>query len=280
MNQLIESLPPASRASVLALCEPVTLRLNEVLGEAGALTRHVYFPTASFVSLIAELDTRHRVEVGMAGREGMVGMQLALGLRHDPLRAVVQGSGPAWRAPAGAFRQELARNRALADRLRRYAAVLMGQRANAAACMRYHEIGPRLSRWLLMSQDRALSDAFPVTQEFLAAMLGVRRVGVTGAAVALQKRGLIRYHRGQLTVLDRLGLEGAACICYAADQRTYLDLMAPALPADATPRAPMPRVPGPRAQQSDFTAEGSPPPGMVSGSQEPDADPACRHVGG
>ncbi|RZJ06653.1 MAG: Crp/Fnr family transcriptional regulator [Rubrivivax sp.] len=277
MNQLIEGLPPASRASLLALCEPATLRLSEVLGEAGALTTHVYFPTASFVSLIAELDTHHRVEVGMAGREGMVGMQLALGLRHDPLRTLVQGAGAAWRVPANAFRQELARNRALRERLLRYAAVLMGQRANAAACMRYHEIGPRLSRWLLMSQDRASSATFPVTQEFLAAMLGVRRVGVTGAAVALQQRGLIRYHRGQLTVLDRTGLEAAACTCYAADRRTYVELMAdPA--SDGNAHGAAAAQPTTSAQHSDFTAEGSPPPGMVSGLQRPDAKrPARRH---
>lgn len=277
MNQLIESLPAASRASLLALCEPVTLRLSEVLAEAGALTRHVYFPSASFVSLIAELDTHHRVEVGMAGCEGMVGMQLALGLRHDPLRAIVQGAGQAWRVPAGAFQQQLGHDLALRDRLLRYAAVLMGQRANAAACMRYHEIGPRLSRWLLMSQDRARSDAFPVTQEFLATMLGVRRVGVTGAAVALQKRGLIRYHRGQLAVLDRAGLEAAACSCYAADRRTYTDLMgAPTADAGQLPRATAASL---QAQQSNFTAEGSPPPGMVCGSLEPDASAlqACRH---
>lgn len=225
MNRLIESLPATARASLLALCEPVALRLTEVLAEVGALTRHVYFPTASFVSLVAELDARHRVEVGMAGREGMVGMQLALGHRHDPLRAIVQGAGPALRVRAAVFRKELARSPALRNRLLHYVAVLMNQRANAAACLRYHEIGPRLSRWLLMSQDRAAVDEFPVTQEFLALMLGVRRVGITGAAGDLQHRGLIRYHRGQLTVLDRAGLEASACSCYATDRKTYNHLM-------------------------------------------------------
>ncbi|MEO6278596.1 Crp/Fnr family transcriptional regulator [Roseateles sp.] len=225
MNQLIESLPAAARASLLALCEPVALTLAQVLTEAGAVTRYVYFPTASFVSLIAELDARHRVEVGMAGREGMVGMQLALGHKHDPLGAIVQGAGLALRVRATAFQKELVRSAALRNRLLHYVAVLMNQRANAAACLRYHEIGPRLSRWLLMSQDRAAVDAFPVTQEFLAAMLGVRRVGITGAAGDLQRRGLIRYHRGQLTVLDRAGLEAAACSCYATDRQTYSHLM-------------------------------------------------------
>ena len=131
----------------------------------------------------------------------------------------------AWRVAAGPFRRELLRSAALRHRLQRYLCVLMEQRANSAACLRFHEIGPRLSRWLLMSQDRAHSNEFPMTQEFVATMLGVRRVGVTAAAGALQRLGLIEYHRGALTVLDRPGLEAASCSCYAAGERAYQQIM-------------------------------------------------------
>ena len=209
----------------MALCEPVELTLAEQLGEPGERTEHVYFPTASVVSLIAGLDTRHRVEVGMAGREGMVGVQVVLGLQHDPLHTIVQGAGTALRVRAHDFRQELARTAVLRDRLLHYVAVLMTQRAHAAACLRYHEIGPRLCRWLLMSRDRAGVNEFPVTQEWLAVMLGVRRVGITVAAGALQQRGLIRYHRGHLTVIDPHGLQALACSCYATDRQTYTEQM-------------------------------------------------------
>lgn len=219
------SLPRADRLRLLALCEPVQLVLSQVLCQVGEVTRHAYFPTDSFVSLIAQLDFHHGLEVGMAGNEGMLGWQLALGVAREPVKALVQGPGEAWRVDAAAFRRELARSRPLQLRLQRYVSVLMDQRAVAAACLRFHEIGPRLSRWLLMSQDRAHADHFPVTQASLAAMLGVRRVGVTAAAGALQKLGLIEYHRGQLTVLDRPGLEAASCSCYAADQKAYAQTM-------------------------------------------------------
>jgi CRP-like cAMP-binding protein len=161
----------------------------------------------------------------MVGREGMVGAQLALGVVTAPLRALVQGSGAAWRIATKAFQAELVRSAALQRSLNRYLYVLMGQLATSAACLRYHLIGPRLARWLLMTQDRAHSDTFHVTQEFLAYMLGVRRVGVTAAAGALQRSGLITYTRGELTVLDRAGLEAAACSCYASDRQTYAKLL-------------------------------------------------------
>ena len=161
----------------------------------------------------------------MVGREGMLGAQLALGVATAPLRALVQGAGTAWRIGAGAFRRELARSPALQRSLDRYLYVLMAQLAASAACLRFHLIGPRLARWLLMSQDRAQADSFRVTHEFLAYMLGVRRVGITAAAGGLQRSGLIDYHRGELTVLDRAGLEAAACDCYAADCKAYAATM-------------------------------------------------------
>ena len=220
-NQLIELLPRADRVRLLAACERVQLVLSEVLQEPGTPTRHAYFPTDGFISMLAMSEGHPGVEVGMVGREGMVGANLALGVGTANLRALVQGAGGAWRISAASLKRELAKSKSLQSGLNRYLHVLMGQLATSAACLRYHQIGPRLARWLLMSQDRAGRDTFQVTQEFLAYMLGVRRVGITVAAGALQRSGLIAYHRGDFTVLDRTGLEAAACSCYQTDRQTY-----------------------------------------------------------
>lgn len=223
-NHLIELLPRTDRARLLAVCEPIQLVLSEILCESGKPTRHVYFPTEGFISLLTSVPGHPGLEVGMVGREGMVGVQLALGIVATPLRALVQGSGAAWRIGTKAFRKEVGRSIALQRSLNRYVYVLMSQLATSAACLRFHQIGSRLARWLLMTQDRAHADTFHVTQEFLAYMLGVRRVGVTRAASALHRDGLIEYTRGKLTVLNRSGLEAAACSCYAADRQTYTDM--------------------------------------------------------
>lgn len=225
-NHLIELLPSADRKRLLALCEPVQLALADVLYESGARTRHAWFPVDGFISLIARVDLHPGLEVGMVGREGMLGAHLALGVARAPLRALVQGPGTAWRITTGNFREELASSAALRSVMARYTHVRMAQLATSAACLRFHLIGPRLARWLLMSQDRAHANHFCMTQEFLAYMLGVRRVGITTAASTLQRRGLIAYRRGQLTVLDRGGLEAMACACYAADCKTYGQLLA------------------------------------------------------
>ena len=224
-NQLIERLPRRDRASLLAQCEPVQLVLSEVLCEAASPTEHLYFPTEGFISLVAQVDAHPGLEVGMVGREGMVGAQLVLGVATSPLRTVVQGAGASWRIGVAAFSRELAASAALQRLLDRYVYVLMTQMVASAGCLRYHLIGPRLARWLLMTQDRAHRDQFHVTHEFLAYMLGVRRVGVTMAAGELQRRGLIAYCRGEMTVLDRGGLEAAACSCYDADRRAYANHM-------------------------------------------------------
>ena len=220
-NHLIDMLPKADRARLLALCEPTPLILSRVLCEPGQRTRHVYFPTDGFISLVTQVAGHPALEVGMVGREGMVGAQLGLGVAISPLRALVQGEGSALRVGAVPFRAELARSPTLRRNLSLYLYVLMSQLTTSAACLRFHQIGPRLARWLLMTQDRAHADTFHVTQEFLAYMLGVRRVGITGAASDLQRRGLIEYTRGTLTVVDRGGLEDTACSCYAADRQAY-----------------------------------------------------------
>ena len=202
------------------------LELGSVLCEAGEATRYAWFPVDCFISLVTRIAGEPGLEVGMVGREGMLGAQLVLGVSATPLHALVQGAGTAWRIDAATFRRELGRGKALDAMLRRYIQVLMGQLATSAACTRFHKVGPRLARWLLMSQDRAHSSQFQLTHEFLAYMLGVRRVGITAAAGNLQRRGLIRYQRGLITVLNRRGLEAQACGCYAADQQGYDGLLA------------------------------------------------------
>ena len=220
-NHLIERLPPRDRARLLDACEPVQLKLAQVLDDAGCALRHVYFPVEGFISLVARVDEHPGLEVGMVGREGMVGTALVLGVPCAPSRSVVQGAGASWRMSAVAFRRELKASTALQQQLALYLYVLMAQTVSSAGCLRFHLVSQRLARWLLMSQDRAHHEHFHVTHEFLAYMLGVRRVGVTVAAGELQRRGLIHYHRGELTVVDRPGLEAAACSCYAADRTVY-----------------------------------------------------------
>jgi CRP-like cAMP-binding protein len=224
-NHLIELLPSADRRRLLRVTEPVQLVQSKVLGDVGKPTRYVYFPVDGFISLVTSIEGKPVVEVGMVGREGLLGAQVALGVLAQPMHALVQGPGSAWRVALGDFRGELARSAPLKRVIDRYLYVLMTQLASSAGCTRFHEIAPRLGRWLLMMQDRAHVDTFSVTHEFLGFMLGVRRVGITAAAGALQKRGLIEYHRGLVTVRNRKGLEAASCSCYADDRRVYTRIM-------------------------------------------------------
>lgn len=224
-NQLIERLPQAARKQLLDQCEPFELTLSAELSACGNPLSHAYFPRDGFISLVVGVDKHPSLEVGMVGREAMLGAELILGAASTPWRALVQGAGSSWRIGAAALRTETATNPALLRLLQSSVLVRLHQQATASACVRYHTIRPRLARWLLMSRDRAGTDCFHVTQEFMALMLGVRRVGVTVAASELQDIGLISYRRGEMTVLDREGMQAHACSCYAADKAIYAELM-------------------------------------------------------
>ncbi len=214
-NRMLSALPQAEQRRMLAAMEPVELTYGDILYEPGQPIRQVYFPTNALVSLLTMVDKHQALEVGLVGREGLIGLPLALEIDVSPVRALVQGTGTALRMPAATFLRHLRESKALRREVHLYTGSLMAQITQTAACNRFHVVEARLARWLLMTHDRVLTNSFHQTQEILAHMLGVRRVGVTKAARALQSRKLIAYSRGNITILDRKGLEGASCSCYA-----------------------------------------------------------------
>jgi len=214
-NSVLAALPRAAYQALRSGLEEVPLKFGEILYEPGQVIQNVFFPGDSLVSLLTLVDQHSALEVGMVGREGMVGMSLTLGSSISPVRALVQGAGKAMRMNVARFRKEFKRSPVLQRGLFTYLNALMAQITQTAACNRFHRIEGRLARWLLMTSDRVRSDKFELTQDFLSHMLGVRRVGVTEAASALQKQKLIEYSRGHITILDHAGLEAASCPCYA-----------------------------------------------------------------
>jgi len=213
-NLLLAAVPRQTFRRMLTGLEPVKLSYGQTLYQPADRIRHVYFPIDCLVSLLTAVDRSRTLEVGMVGNEGMVGMPMALGIGVSAVRALVQGSGTALRMTAARFRSEFKGNVPLQRALFRYTHLLMAQVSQTAACNRFHVAEARLARWLLMTADRLQTNEFRLTHEFLAHMLGVRRVGVTTAASFLERGGLIEYSRGNIRILDRRRLEAAACMCY------------------------------------------------------------------
>lgn len=220
-NQVLATIPAREYRRLQARLEPVKLKFGQVLYNPGKPIRHVYFPLDCLISLLTAVDKRRTLEVGMVGREGMAGMPFILGMGVSGVRAVVQGGGSALRMASGPFRTEFDRNRPLQEALFRYLYVLMAQISQTAACNRFHDTEARLARWLLMTRDRMGSDEFLLTHEFLAHMLGLRRVGVTEAASALKRRKLISYSRGKIQILDVKGLKASSCSCYQIVKKVF-----------------------------------------------------------
>jgi CRP-like cAMP-binding protein len=220
-NRLLADLPPRDLKRLLAHLDPVTLKLGQVLYEPGERIRHCYFPNEGVVSLLTVLDPRKAAEVGMVGREGLVGMSAAIGIKVSQLRAVVQGAGSAMRISAASLQAEFAASDSLHRGLFRFSHSLIGQVAQTAACNRFHKAEMRLARWLLVTRDRLRSESFYLTHQFLSLMIGVRRVGVTNAAGRLAKRKLISYSRGSIRIMDSKGLQAASCECYEAVKSMY-----------------------------------------------------------
>lgn len=221
-NLLIAALPRADRLRLLARCETVTVVRDELLAERGQPMRHLYFPLGCVLALIAQVDDHPGMALTLIGHEGMLGLHVARaparsGAPGAPLQARVQAPGQASRIAAGDFRLLLGGSAALQHQVSRQMRLLLTSLAAAAACAHFHQIRPRLARWLLLSAARAGTDVVRLTHAELATMLGVRRVGVTVAAGLMQRDGLIGYHRGRLSLLDHAGLVAAACSCHAAE---------------------------------------------------------------
>ena len=226
-NLLLSGIPDEHRQHLFANCELIELESSQVLCERGSVIEHVYFPTTAVISLVMPVDDRSQLEVGLIGNEGMLGINLMLGVEDAPFGAIVQGGGTSIRMHAPLFISELDNNPPFKKTLLRYLFVLMSQLIQTAGCHRFHVVEKRLARLLLMIKDRTHSPEFHITQELLSQMLGVRRVGVTQAAQTLQERGLISYSRGNVFIQNVRGLEGASCSCYQADKDVYARIMKP-----------------------------------------------------
>lgn len=224
-NRLLAALPPEDLAHLWPRLEPVELPLRQVLQVPNEPITAVYFPESGWVSMLALLVDGGAAEVGLIGREGMLGLPVFFGAETSTLESMVQGGGTALRLGAGAFREELERTPSLQSLLLRYAFAHQQQVAQTAACNGRHVLEQRLARWLLMAHDRANGDEFPMTQDFLAMMLCVHRPGVTIAARIFQQAGYIRYTPGNITITDRPGLEAVACECYGTVRRQFEQLL-------------------------------------------------------
>ena len=227
-NRLLAALPPRVLDGLMTHLRQVELPLRTILYRPNEIITAVHFPESGYASLIAALDDGDAAEVGIIGREGMLGLPLALGDDRSFVEVLIQGEGTALQLDARVFQTAMEDNVALRTMILRYSLAFNAQITMTAACNGRHHIDQRLARWLLMAHDRVQKDQFPMTHEFLSMMLGVRRAGVTIAAGALQKGGFITYDRGRVRIEDRPGLEAISCECHDVAQREYRRLITPA----------------------------------------------------
>ncbi|MFZ3265268.1 MAG: Crp/Fnr family transcriptional regulator [Terriglobales bacterium] len=218
-NKILLGIAPEEYDRILPKLELVRLKLHQVIYEAGETIKSLYFVNSGVISVLAVQPDGKSVEVGLIGREGFTGLPILVGYRSSPTRLITQGDGTAYRCEAETLRQLARQLPGLEQQLHRFGHRLAMQTTQIAACNRLHEVEERLARWILMTQDRIASDNLPLTQEFLALMLGTRRASVTVAAGILQKKGMISYARGSVKILNRRKLEQTACACYGIVQR-------------------------------------------------------------
>jgi CRP-like cAMP-binding protein len=224
-NHILAALPREEWARWQPELEAVSMPLGQVLSESGIAMTHVYFPTTCIVSLLYVMEDGASAEIAVVGNEGLVGISLFMGGETTPSRCVVQSAGEGFRMRAQALKGEFNRSGPVLHLLLRYTQALITQMVQTAACNRHHSLDQQLCRWLLLSLDRLPTNELVMTQELIANMLGVRREGVTEAALNLQRAGLIRYQRGHITVLDRAALERRTCECYAVVRKEYERLL-------------------------------------------------------
>lgn len=220
-NRLLAALPAKEYKRLLPKLKEVSLIYTETIFEPGDVIRHVYFPDSGIVSLLSAIEERSLLEIGIVGSEGFVGLPVFLGVKTSNIRALVQGEGAALRMKTADFLAECKNGGSLTPILQRYTHSLITQISQSAVCSRFHPIEARLARWLLMTSDRMASDEFQITQESLSNMLGVRREAVNKSERNLQRNGLINPSRRKITILNRAGLEAAACRCYLIIKEEY-----------------------------------------------------------
>jgi CRP-like cAMP-binding protein len=224
-NRIVAALPREEYKRLLPYLEPVSLSFKKCLYQSQAVIEHVYFPNSGVVSMLSVMEDGSTVEVATVGNEGMVGIPVLLGADCAPVETLVQVPGDAMRMKADVFKSQVIPSSPTHNLLLRYTQALMSQMSQSVACNRLHSVEERCCRWLLQTRDRVESDEFPMTQEFLASMLGVRRASVSEVAAILQKAGLIRYQRGKMKIIDQEGLESGSCECYHLIKQEYARLL-------------------------------------------------------
>ena len=225
-NKMLVALPEKEHRRLADKLEPIDLKFGDTLYQPNENIEYIYFPDSGIISFLSKIEKRSTLEVGLVGNEGMVGLSTFLGITKSPNSAMVRAAGIAWKMRAADFLKECKENISLSRLVHRYTHLLLTQLSLVGACNRFHPIVKRLTCWLLMTSDRMGTEKFHVTQQFISDMLGVRREAVALAASSLQEKQLISYSRGNLSILNRMGLEAFACKCYSIvkeEEQNYLN---------------------------------------------------------